>query len=176
MLVEANRFPIFQIPTGTPRHNTVPAIILALEGVCRYACIVAFLESDIGHWEVVRIFGNKRTPRTKYHAEVLRKNFMYVEILIDHLKFLGEAQELRIRKPLRGIHHHLKVLNIGNIARGVPAKEAAMERRNDDVTLEHRRIFIPNIDVLLEKRLVVGKAPPSLPGITLSHARSIWSA
>lgn len=113
---------------------------------------------------------------TSYHAEVLRERFMYVEVLIDHLKFFGETQELRIRKSPGCIRHHFKIFHVGNIASRMPPEKAAMERRNDDVSLEHHRVFIPNVDVLLEKRLVVGKTPSSLPRIAFCYAWSIWSA
>lgn len=96
----------------------------------------SILKTDVSNGKLKRIFGNKRTPRTEYNAEVLGKRFMYGEIGIDHLEFLGEAQEFRIGELLCQLNHHIEVFFVRNIARRVPAKELAMESGDENVALE----------------------------------------
>lgn len=142
------------IPAGTSSLNTLAAIAAAGDGVFRYEIVLIF-EFYIGYRHMIGVFRNKVSPRTVNNVQVLWRQTIFGNELIDKLVLFCKTEKAGGRACPGNTAHHMYVVGIGDIPGTVIAEKSRSERGYGDIALVAFRVCPPNVEISLEQVLVV---------------------
>lgn len=174
MFIEADGLASLQAPAAIARYNAVSAIFGTLDCVLRYISLGVF-EPDVCDWQVVRVVRHEIAPRTEDDAQVFREVAIFIKICVYQFKLFGKRKKFRFRYLCGEANHHLQVVLIWDIARGMPAEEPAVKRGIANVHLVNVGMLKPDFEIVFEIDLVFLETKTTSARIAPTCTRGIWS-
>lgn len=175
VLIEDDRFSLFQIPTTHARCHAVAAISGTVSRICwDNSGIVSKL--DVCHGQLEWIFGLKNIPRAEHEFQILRESPVNVKVIVNELILFRETEKVGIRNCFGHTNHHFKIRGIGDIARTVPAEITAVVGRDTHIAFILIRFVLPKLKVILQERFHPFEGKMTLAAVTLAKAGGVWAA
>ena len=169
-------FEIHALPIAQPpASKTFVALSAARKCIFRDVAVVFVFIKHIGDRNVIRIVRQPVAPRAKNDSQIFRKRTVLVDIFVDELVLLCEAEIYSVFAGVCHIHHPGKIRRIHNVAACVPSEEPQVESVGDNLRKIHARVVFILVQIVLMALLYIPEYEISPPRVAFLNARRIRS-